>query len=98
MDEKKKDKKRRAAILMKQLLEPLYSKLEIIDVNLKNDGIKIARHCRNEDLKKLFRLSSNTIIKYRQNGTLPFTRLGDIFLYDAAKIDKILRENSDGGR
>jgi hypothetical protein len=93
MDEKKKDKKRRAAILMKQLLEPLYSKLETIDAALKKDGIKIARYYRNKDLKKLFGLSSNTIIKYRQNGTLPFTRLGDIFLYDAAKVDKILKDN-----
>lgn len=49
---------------------------------------------RNEDLKKIFGLSSNTIIKYRQTGILPFTKLGDIFLYDAAKIDKILDENN----
>lgn len=33
------------------LSEPLYTKLKIIDATLKNDGIKIARHCRNEDLK-----------------------------------------------
>jgi len=72
--------------------EPLYSKLEIIDAALKKDGIKIAKCYRNGELKKLFGLSSNTI-KYRQNGTLPFTSLGDIFLYNAAKIDKILIEN-----
>jgi hypothetical protein len=49
-----------------KVLEPLCKKLEIIDATLKKYGIKIARYCRNDDLKKHFALSSNTIIKYRQ--------------------------------
>jgi hypothetical protein len=38
-------------------------------------------------------LSNNTIIKYRQTGILPFTKLGDIYLYESTKIKKILSEN-----
>lgn len=78
---------------LKVLLGPLYTKLEIIDTLLKKDGIKTKKYYRNEDLKTLFGLSNNTIVKYRQNGILPFTKLGDIFLYDAIKIDRILTQN-----
>jgi len=93
MTERKKEKKLRVVSLIKQLIEPLYTKLEVIDSVVKKDGVKIKRYYRNEDLKQLFGLSNNTIIKYRQNGTLPFTKLGEVFLYDAIKIDKILRNN-----
>ncbi|MFP9100490.1 DNA-binding protein [Flavobacterium sp. RHBU_24] len=93
MNEKKKDKKERAWLALKELLGPLYTKLEAIDTLLKKDGIKTKKYYRNEDLKLLFGLSNNTIIKYRQSGVLPFTKLGDIFLYEALKIDRILRQN-----
>ena len=51
------------------------------------------KYYRNEDLKKIFGLSNNTIIKYRLTGILPFTKLGDIFLYETSKIEKILKKN-----
>jgi hypothetical protein len=79
---------------LKKLLEPLYVKLETIDSKLKlQQGVAPKKFYRNEDLKKIFGLSNNTIIKYRQTGVLPYTKLGDIFLYDAAKIDEILSNN-----
>jgi len=93
MNEKKKEKKARVVELLQGLVEPLYAKLEAIASTLKKDGVKSKRYYRNEDLKQLFGLSNNTIIKYRQNGTLPFTKLGDVFLYDAVKIDRILSKN-----
>jgi len=49
---------------------------------------------RNKDLKEKFGLSSNTIIKYRENNTIPFTQLGDIFYYPVEAINKILSENA----
>lgn len=80
---------------IKQLLDPLYDRLEKIDSKIKgNNTIDSLRYYRNEDLKKMFGLSNNTIIKYRQTGILPYTKLGDIFLYEATKIDKILQNNS----
>ena len=79
---------------IKQLLDPLYTRLEKIDGNIKAEKINESnRYYRNEDLKKLFGLSNNTIIKYRQTGVLPFTKLGDIYLYESTKIKKILSEN-----
>jgi hypothetical protein len=79
---------------IKQLLDPLYTRLEKIDSKIKGQDVKqTLQYYRNEDLKKIFGLSNNTIIKYRQTGTLPYTKLGDIYLYEVAIIEKILNEN-----
>lgn len=79
---------------IKKLLEPLYAKLDTIDLKIKGQQAKTQKKFyRNEDLKKIFGLSNNTIIKYRQTGILPFTKLGDIYLYDVGKIDEILKSN-----
>jgi len=92
-DEESRDKFLFKAVI-KKLLEPLYAKLETIDLKLKGQqGVTPKKFYRNEDLKKIFGLSNNTIIKYRQTGVLPYTKLGDIFLYDAARIDEILKNN-----
>jgi len=79
---------------VKELIDPLHVRLEKIDCKLTSQEIKSGiRYYRNEDLKRMFGLSNNTIIKYRQTGILPFTKLGDIFLYEETKIKKILEEN-----
>ncbi len=77
------------------LIEPIYTRLGNIELSLKSQPQKktTTKYYRNLDLKNLFGLSSNTIIKYRETGILPYTRLGDIYLYEVATIDKILTEN-----
>lgn len=94
MKEKKKEKRNMMVAILNSLLAPLNEKLEIIDSVLTRSKQNVPKYYRNEDLKELFGLSSNTIIKYRQNGTIPFTRLGDIFLYEAGKINQILKDNT----
>jgi hypothetical protein len=80
---------------IKMLIEPLLGKLNSIELQLKNKPTQAAdkRFYRNNDLKKHFGLSNNTIIKYRDTGILPFTRLGDVYLYDIAEINLILDKN-----
>lgn len=78
---------------IEQLMEPVLLRLEAIDSKISQGKVLRPEYYRNEDLKKMFGLSNNTIIKYRQTGILPYTKLGDIFLYDSSKIDKILRSN-----
>lgn len=78
---------------MKELIDPLVVKLERIHSIISHGKVLRPEYYRNEDLKKMFGLSNNTIIKYRQTGILPYTKLGDIFLYEAALVDKILRSN-----
>lgn len=77
------------------LLEPIYERLTNIENSLKSKPQKDIpkRYYRNADLKTNFGLSSNTIIKYRDTGILPFTRLGDVYLYDIMSIETILQNN-----
>jgi hypothetical protein len=79
------------------LLEPIYSRLEAIENRIKQSYQKSnqppVKYYRNNDLKRLFGLSNNTIIKYRETGILPYTRLGDIYLYEVAAVEQILTNN-----
>jgi hypothetical protein len=77
------------------LLEPIYERLANIESRLKSKPQKAIpmKYYRNADLKAIFGLSSNTIIKYRDTGILPYTRLGEVYLYDIASIDEILNIN-----
>lgn len=78
---------------IKQLLDPLYARLEKIDSKIRGQDAKpVLRYYRNGDLKKTFDLSSNTIIKYSQTSILTYAKLGDIFLYEVSKIEKILKK------
>ena len=80
---------------IRKLLEPIYSRLDNIDTTLGNKQTAQGqtKYYRNQDLKKIFGLSSNTIIKYRETGILPYTKLGDIFFYDVKTIEAILIQN-----
>ena len=80
---------------IQMLLEPIYERLGNIEASLKNkiEKSKTNRFYRNSDLKLLFGLSPNTIIKYRETGVIPFTRLGDVYLYEATLIERILDNN-----
>ena len=80
---------------IRKLLEPIYSRLDNIDTTLgkKQTAQGQTKYYRNQDLKNIFGLSSNTIIKYRETGILPYTKLGDIFLYEIKIIEAILTQN-----
>jgi hypothetical protein len=80
---------------IENLLEPIILKLDYISSNtsLNPSNAKSKKYYRNSDLRNIFGLSSNTIIKYRETGILPFTKLGDIYLYEVKAIENILNEN-----
>ena len=77
------------------LLEPIHERLASIESSLKSKPQKAVpmKFYRNADLKAIFGLSSNTIIKYRDTGILPYTMLGEIYLYDIVCIESILNNN-----
>ena len=81
---------------IQMLLEPIVERLSNIENSLKSktEKIKSDGYYRNRDLKNLFGLSPNTIIKYRETGILPYTTLGDVYLYNKSAIDAILHNNS----
>lgn len=83
------------------LLEPIVVKLQNIENELQKLPKKArpSKYYRARDLKELFGLTNNTIIKYRNDGTLPFTLLGGVYLYDANAINEMLEQNkSNSGR
>lgn len=84
--------KARLFAALQDVITPLFKKLDHIDEIL-NKNSHSSKYYRNEDLKKLFGLSNNTIVKYRQTGILPYTKLGDIYLYEVQKINQILKKN-----
>lgn len=81
---------------IKYLLEPIVKKLDHLSAlfSISSSNNTIPKYYRNNDLKRLFGLSNNTIVKYRETGLLPYTKLGEIFLYEVKYIDLILKENS----
>ncbi|MGZ0014826.1 helix-turn-helix domain-containing protein [Yeosuana sp. AK3] len=78
-------------------LIPIINLLEKLNSKIDNNIKPPKKHYRNKDLKQLFGLSDNTIISYRDNNILPFTKLGEIFFYPIDKIDDILNKNSNYG-
>ncbi|WP_281631651.1 DNA-binding protein [Flavobacterium luteolum] len=88
------EKKSALLLKFKEIIEPVLARLETIDSKISGNSKSLKPgFYRNEDLKKIFGLSTNTIVKYRRTGILPYTKLGDIFLYEAKKIEKILHDN-----
>ena len=81
---------------IKYLLEPILKKLDHLDalVQRSSSNNTIPKYYRNNDLKRLFGLSNNTIVKYRETGLLPYTKLGEIFLYEVKELELILKYNS----
>jgi hypothetical protein len=86
---------------IKLLLEPIVVKLQNLENELQKLPKKVqpSKYYRAKDLKELFGLTNNTIIKYRNDGILPYTILGGVYLYDAIAIDEMLEQNkSNSGR
>lgn len=85
---------------IRKIVEPLHERLKSLELTLANslgDAKKAKsqnKYYRNSDLKAMFGLSNNTIIKYRETGTLPYTKLGDVYLYEVKMIEQILKNNN----
>lgn len=81
--------------LESDILNPIFNKLDSLEVQIsKKDKKNNPKFYRNKDLKELFGFSSNTIIKYRESGIIPYTTIGEIYLYSVEKINELLSSNS----
>jgi hypothetical protein len=75
-------------------MKPIIKLLE--EMKSKFDSIKLPKkYYRNKNLKEFFGLSDNTIISYRDQNILPFTKLGEIYYYPITEIDNLLSKNSN---
>ncbi|TBW28264.1 helix-turn-helix domain-containing protein [Gramella sp. KN1008] len=83
----------RNLLQIEQQLVKLFEKLDNLKIERQRRNVQ-PKFYRNKDLKRLFGVSSNTIIKYRENGILPYTFMGDIYLYPVSEIELLLKRNS----
>ena len=56
------------------------------------------KYYRNEDLKRIFKLSENTIDKYRKHGVLKYQMIGGIYYYPVDELNRTMKDNSNMGR
>ena len=75
-------------------LQPVISLLNELKCKFENINHP-KRYYRNKDLKKYFGLSDNTILEYRQKNKLPYSKIGEIYYYPIAEIEKLLIQNSN---
>lgn len=80
-------------ILTKQDLQQFKEELlhEIRDILLKRSEQK--KWLKTDEVKKLLKISPGTLQSLRVNGTLQFSRIGNIIYYDAEHIEKMLQKN-----
>jgi len=84
MDTKHNNKEKNIECILNEILEKLQYR----------ENLSHQKYYRNKDLKSLFGLSSNTISKYREDGILPYTMLGEIYLYPIDEVDRRLKINA----
>jgi hypothetical protein len=66
----------------------------LLDVQKSHPGRK---WLKSYEVEKLLGISSNTLLTWRNNGTLPYTPLGGIYYYDPVDIEKVMQAKKQGG-
>ncbi|MFD0932530.1 helix-turn-helix domain-containing protein [Psychroflexus salinarum] len=51
------------------------------------------KYLKSAEVMELLQISPGTLQNLRINGTLPYSKIGGIILYDAEEIQRILNEN-----
>lgn len=51
------------------------------------------RYLKSAEVMELLQISPGTLQNLRINGTLPYSKIGGIILYDKDEIQKVLQEN-----
>lgn len=74
-------------IFKKELLEDIRKLL------MQKETHELKRWLRGTEVRKLLSISTGTLYTLRQNGSLPFTRIGQINYYDYDDIKRILEDN-----
>ena len=63
---------------------------ELLD---KQSGIRTKKWLRSSEVIKYLKLSPASLQNFRDNGTIPFTRIGTVLYYDYDEIIKVLEKN-----
>ena len=71
-------------------IELLYEIKNLLKIR---SSIDTKKYLKSAEVMKLLKISSGTLQTLRINGTLPFTKIGGVIIYDAEEISKVIKEN-----
>ena len=71
--------------------EKLMSQMKALLSGGSTDGGEPRKWIKSYQVKNLLKISSNTLQTLRDNGTIPFTKIGGILYYSLEDIQKVLR-------
>lgn len=74
-------------IFKKELIE------EIKTIFLQDRGLHLKQYLKTSQLRKLVPFSAGTLQNIRDNGTLPYTRIGGVIFYAQEDIQKMMDEH-----
>lgn len=66
---------------------------EIQQLLSQKQGASIRKWLKSDEVRKLLSVSPGTLQNLRLNGTLPFTKIGGVILYDFNDIQKMMEEH-----
>lgn len=58
-----------------------------------SENFENKKYIKSAEMRKLLKVSPGTLQTLRINGTLPYTKIGGIILYDVVEVYKILEAN-----
>ncbi len=72
-------------------------KMELLDdikkILIKHSGSGLKRYLKSSEVMDLLNISPGTLQNFRLNGTLPYTKMGNIIFYEADEIQKVMTAN-----
>ena len=72
-------------------------KLELLDdikkLLTKQSDAKLKKYLKSAEVMELRQISQGTLQNLRINGTLPYTKMGNIIFYDSDEIQKVMLSN-----
>ena len=73
-------------------------KIELLDEIKKllktTSNLGPGKYLKSPEMMKLLNVSMGTLQALRINGTLPYTKIGNIIFFDAEEVHKMMKENS----
>ncbi len=66
---------------------------DIKKILIKHSGSGLKRYLKSSEVMDLLNISPGTLQNFRLNGTLPYTKMGNIIFYEADEIQKVMTAN-----
>jgi len=70
---------------------------DVEDIKECQNGTSEEEWMNNNDVCRIFKIGSRTLVNYRRNGVLPFHRLNGKILYRKSEIESVLMEHKATG-